>query len=162
MYMPRRNNVSIRYRYLSQESSNDDTQYPAFRFLVIRDNAIFGGSAALTGLGDSGLGFMGGTACSTFGSCLVPRRMENGSFLGGDERTLKGRFGVTNVTHINGKLQPIYTEHIPSSSSVSSSVASSVSSSSLKSTTGANLGFFFGLPPCSLSVPSSSELVIAE
>ena len=77
-------------RVKSQESPNDDSQFPPFRFLVIRD-AVFGGSAALIGLADRGLGI---TVASTSESCLVPKRVELRLSLGGDESTLKRRFGV--------------------------------------------------------------------
>ncbi len=78
-------------RVNSQESLNDDSQFPPFRLLVIRGNAIFGGSAALIGLGDRGLGII---VPSTSGSCLVPKKMELRLSLGGDESFLKRRFGV--------------------------------------------------------------------
>ena len=75
----------------SQESLNDDSQFPPFRFLVIRRNAVFGGSAALIGLGDRDLSII---VLSTPGSCLVPKKMELRWPLGGDEGFLKRRFGV--------------------------------------------------------------------
>lgn len=94
MYEPRHNNVSVQYRQLSQESLNNDSQFPAFRFLVIRENAVFGGSAALVGLGDRGLGSVDVIVSLTPGPCTVPGRMEGRLSRGDDESTLKGRFGV--------------------------------------------------------------------
>lgn len=78
-------------RVNSQESLNDDSQFPPFRFLVIRRNAVFGGSAALIGLGDRGLSII---VLSTPVSCLVPKKMGLRWSLGGDESFLKRRFGV--------------------------------------------------------------------
>ena len=75
----------------SQESLNGDSQFPPFRFLVIRRNAVFGGSAALIGLGDRGLSII---VLSTPVSCLVPKKMELRWSLGGDEGFLNRGFGV--------------------------------------------------------------------
>ena len=92
------------------------TQFPPFRFLVIRDNAVFGGSTAVIGLRDRGLGFEGTIVPSTSWSCLVARKIGLRLSLRGDESTLKTRLGVAEgKTHQWGhytKLRRTHTKFI--------------------------------------------------